>query len=269
MKDQFYIGYLEKMPERNKKPIRNVLILIGLGMLAMAVLFVTTQKVFEPGTYELGRLSEIEGVIVEKPFLHVRLTGQAHAGTNLISQSLPLMSFGKFGAEEDIEKIKERIKTESGKNLDQVIVKLNGTLDYRDGKSLFELSKKEESLVSYKEAPANMIAGLKAQTESLGPITMQGQIMDSKCFFGTMKPGRGKPHRACASLCISGGIPPLFFNTNAQGESIHCLLRDENGGMINQEVLPYVAEPVEISGELFRYDDWLVMEVNASGIKRL
>ena len=46
--------------------------------------------------------------------------------------------------------------------------------------------------------------------EDLGEATYAGEVLDSKCWFGAMQPGQGKPHKACAALCIHGGLPPVF-----------------------------------------------------------
>ena len=45
---------------------------------------------------------------------------------------------------------------------------------------------------------------------SLGVATLRGEIVDSKCYLGAMKPGDQKTHKACATLCIRGGIPPVL-----------------------------------------------------------
>ena len=85
-----------------------------------------------------------------------------------------------------------------------------------------------------------------------------------------MKPGEGKPHRSCAIRCISGGIPPVFKTENQAGETHYFLLRGPNGEAINEEVLDFVADQVQLCGELSRQDDWLVIRVDlGQGFLRL
>ena len=49
---------------------------------------------------------------------------------------------------------------------------------------------------------------MPAESVGGGPVTVSGEIVDSKCFLGVMVPGAGKTHKECASLCLRGGIPP-------------------------------------------------------------
>jgi hypothetical protein len=42
------------------------------------------------------------------------------------------------------------------------------------------------------------------------PLAFRGEIIDTKCFAGAMKPGTGKAHKSCAILCLRGGIPPAL-----------------------------------------------------------
>jgi hypothetical protein len=83
-----------------------------------------------------------------------------------------------------------------------------------------------------------------------------------------MKPGFGKTHRACAVRCISGGIPPIFVTRDESGEATVFLLTDSRGGPVNELVLPYVAEPVEIKGLLEVRGDMPVIKIDADGILR-
>ena len=106
--------------------------------------------------------------------------------------------------------------------------------------------------------------------QSLGEATLSGMIMDSKCFFGVMRPGRGKTHKACASLCIRGGIPASFWAQTRDGRELVLLLTDETGAAINvEEIIPFVADPVEAIGEIVRVGDLLQYRLNTSKLQRL
>ncbi len=99
----------------------------------------------------------------------------------------------------------------------------------------------------------------RAAEVSLGRMTLVGEIVDSKCHLGVMKPGRGKPHKACAIRCISGGIPPVLRVQDPAGRADYLLLVAPDGGSVNREVLEFVAQPIEISGEVVRQGDLLVL----------
>ncbi len=85
--------------------------------------------------------------------------------------------------------------------------------------------------------------------------TVVGEIVDTKCYLGAMKPGRGKPHRDCASLCIRGGIPAALLVRTADGERQLIHLVDLAGRPLGRELLDRVGQPVEVSGRLHRKDD--------------
>ena len=56
--------------------------------------------------------------------------------------------------------------------------------------------------------------------------------------------------RGLATLCISGGIPPTLLYRAADGSTGSCLLVDAGGGPLDQGAYPYIADPVEVTGEL-------------------
>jgi hypothetical protein len=97
-------------------------------------------------------------------------------------------------------------------------------------------------------------------------VVLVGQIVDSKCFFGVMKPGELAPHRACAVRCISGGIPPVLVVRDAEGSAAYYLLADEDGRAVNERVLDKIAVPVSVAGELVRHGDLLVLRARPEGI---
>jgi hypothetical protein len=94
-------------------------------------------------------------------------------------------------------------------------------------------------------------------------VTLAGEIVDSKCYLGVMNPGNGKVHRDCAARCISGGIPAAFVVKDAAGVSKTLVL--SNAGRL----LEFVAEPVEISGRLFRSNGMLKLRADPGSIRRL
>jgi hypothetical protein len=105
--------------------------------------------------------------------------------------------------------------------------------------------------------------------ESYGRARLAGQIMDSKCFFGVMRPGRGKTHKACAALCIRGGIPPSFWVRDGAGSESVLLMTDAAGGPLGEAILPLVADPVEAEGEIVRVGDLLQFRADAADYRRV
>jgi len=103
---------------------------------------------------------------------------------------------------------------------------------------------------------------------SLGAATYRGEILDSKCWFGAMRPGHGKPHKSCASLCIRGGIPPALFVTN-KAEQPGLMLLTENKTSFGMSILPFVGEPVAIAGEVLQWNNLLFLDSSTSAITRI
>jgi hypothetical protein len=74
--------------------------------------------------------------------------------------------------------------------------------------------------------------------------------------------------------CISGGAPPLFVVRAAAGASLPesvalFWLRGVNGGPIGDRILDFVAEPVEVEGEVTRSAEELVFTIDPSRIRRI
>jgi len=250
--NDFYIGYLEKAPRRNVRFSRNVLLLLLVGMAILALIIVKFQIGFSSSTYELGSLTEVDGVLTINPVPMLTLDDK---------ESVLLIGYGKFGAGGAIrEAIGEYF--DGGRSYR---VKLSGSLVYHDGRSLMELTKGAMSVLEWKEMET--ASHLTGATDT---ITLRGEIIDPKCYFGVMKPGEGKPHRSCAIRCISGGIPPVLKVSSTSGHNSYFILRGENGRAINELVLDYVAEPVEIQGSILKFSNWMILYIDESiGIRRL
>jgi len=99
--------------------------------------------------------------------------------------------------------------------------------------------------------------------EALGAADLSGEIVDSKCFLGVMKPGAGLTHKACAELCLRGGIPPILVTTGAAGEQTGYLLARADGGSAAVELAEFAADPVRVAGQLQRQGGLLVLRVDA------
>ena len=105
--------------------------------------------------------------------------------------------------------------------------------------------------------------------EALGPVDLKGQIMDSKCWFGAMRPGEGKVHKACAALCIRSGLPPAFFVRSLRAQKQLLVMTDEQGAPLSQAILPYVADRLQLRGEVTRRGDLLMLKTAVDQFERL
>ena len=98
-------------------------------------------------------------------------------------------------------------------------------------------------------------------------MTLQGEIIDPKCYFGVMKTGKWKIHRSCAVRCISGGIPLVLATTDKNNISQYFLLTDLKGSPINNDILPYIGKTSKIKGVLEKMEDWYILNIDVNTIK--
>lgn len=250
-REEFYVGYRERAPEGLARFLRRVVLVLAIGGAGLAAALVTLQDRFDPGAFEFGVVREYEGVIEEAPVPLLRVETPVEVGGAAVSRFL-LVGFGKHGAARQVE------------GLDGRTVRLSGSLIHREGEAMLELVDG-----SVRPLPLGAEKASEIVAADLGRRTLRGEIVDSKCFLGVMKPGRGKPHRACAARCISGGIPPVLRVETPEGDFRHFLLTDEAGGPVNDRVLGFVAEPIEITGEVRRRGDLLILAADPAGYERL
>ncbi len=261
MKDDFYIGWQDKSPKSHAKVIQLFIGLLLVVVPLTAFLLVKHQKNFSTSNFEFGKTTEIEGILVKKPVPMLRLEGGITADGKMSYQNILLVAFGKRGAKGDIM----AMESQKG-DLEGQLVRLKGTLIYGDGKTLLELTEGKEALLEVKKN--DKVA--PPIEEKYGVKTLEGEIIDPKCYFGVMKPGEGKIHKSCAIRCISGGIPPVLKMKDAASNHSYALIVGSKGEAINDKVLDYVASPIEISGELSKIDDWLLLKVDVNkGFKLL
>ena len=259
-KEEFYIGYLDQAPEGVGRFVKLRVGLMLLLAVLVAGLLTAAQSPFAIAFFDFGAPKAYEGIVrlVPHPVLEVERPGVVAAGEAKTSRYL-LVGFGKAGADAEIDGL-----------VDQR-VRLEGTPIYRDGQTMLEIvpgSVAAADIVS-NTTGSNLVAPPAESGVSLGDYTFEGEIVDSKCYLGVMKPGETKPHRACATLCIRGGIPPLLLVRGDDPPAAQLLLVGQGGEAINDAVLDYVAEPVSIRGELVRMGDLYLLRADPSTIRRL
>ncbi len=248
---EMYVGYQKAAPPALARFTRRAvaLLLASVALFAAATAF--DQGPFSASVFEFGVEREFEGILVETPFPMLRIDrSKLPKGAPDFPDYL-LVSFGKHGAQGEALGF-------AGQP-----VRLRGSLIHGSQGAMIELV---PGSISGLASTANVAR--KADGEALGEVTLRGEIVDSKCFLGVMKPGRGKTHRGCASLCIRGGIPPALL---VRGETVAgarlILLVDTEGRPLDERMLGWVAQPIELTGHARRYGDLVVLATDPATFK--
>lgn len=244
----FFVGYQPEMPRDLGSYLRPriaaLLVLVGLLAAGLAL----SQQPYGASTFEFGVETELEGRLEVEPVPLLVVERPAGGG-----QSLYLLTvFGKRDARPVVEPHEGRR------------VRLRGALIHRDDQVMVEVVPDSIELLEGAASPGREVL-------ALGEVTLEGEVVDSKCFLGVMNPGSTKPHRACATLCIRGGVPPVLLVRDEAGGARYLLLTDAEGGALNEWLVEQqlVAEPVRVRGQLERRGSLEVLRVEGAGIERL
>jgi hypothetical protein len=100
----------------------------------------------------------------------------------------------------------------------------------------------------------------------LGPSDLTGELVDTKCFFGAMRPATGKIHRGCAVRCLSGGVPPGILIRDGSGNAFVVMLTGQPGEQLEYNV-QWAARMIEASGDLEMYQGTLVLRADTVQLK--
>lgn len=242
-RDELYVGYLPAAPPGIAGLVRRAIGALLSTAALVAVLVAAAQGPVAPGTFEFGVVRRFAGTLEGGAHPVLRVDGPDGTTRYLLS------AFGKHGADAEVAALVGRR------------VSLEGSLIDRDGLRMIEV---REGSVTPDGDPA-----ASPPDVALGRLTLVGEIVDSKCHLGVMKPGDGKPHRDCAVRCISGGIPPLLWARDERGGEVHALLVGRGGRPIGRELLDRIGEPVEASGEAIRRGGLVILEVEPADVRRL
>lgn len=97
----------------------------------------------------------------------------------------------------------------------------------------------------------------------IGRWRLTGETCDGKCYAGARRPESGLAHKACANLCFTGGVPPVFVTTFPVEGQNFLLMAGADGGPLPRELLDQTAVLVELKGEVEQRDDLLIFKVEA------
>lgn len=246
--DEMYVGYLP-VPTRQRRFLLRV-VPAGLAILGAGVaLWALSQP--SPGTavWEDAQPVRLRGVVVAKPY-PILFTTDASGQT----QAVLLVEVGKHGSASRAAPLNQRAATVSGWPL------------HRDGRRMLELEPADDAVAPDPDPSALTVA---PAPNPVGPVTLRGEIVDSKCYLGAMKPGEGKTHKECATLCVRGGIPPMLVTRHDDGTRGYYLLQGPNAEPLDPAIYPLIADPVEVQADLSVWGGVNVLTVKPGSVRRL
>jgi nitrite reductase/ring-hydroxylating ferredoxin subunit len=256
VQENFYIGWLGNIDIPTSKALKGFVFPATLIGFLFLISFTFSQNKIANSAYRSGEIAEYTGIVNNTPFPHILFTKSKDVFGNPKKEVLPLVNAWKFGADTLISKWCKKNSNCSAT--------IKGTIISRDGISAMELSDEENSF-----SPSNNPSiSIQSSLKLIGQVSLKGEIIDPKCYLGAMNPGEGKPHRSCAIRCISGGIMPMvtYLENN---EKKYAVILGIHGEKINSKILDFVAEPVQIGGTLYQYENWNCLYINTQNIKRL
>ena len=219
--DSFFIGWSDQLAA----PTRRQVLAAGLGLVAaggaLGAGLGAMAPAPGPGLWDQGRSVAMTGTMYPEPYLHLLV--QKPGGDRR-----PVFLVGPD---------KNRLSVDPALLLTAVAV--HGTMIERGEHAMMAVGEIRPDPISEQIRPP--------AEQEMGSVLLTGEILDAKCWFGAMRPGHGKTHKACAALCARGGLPLAFAELDrcADGEAGYLFLNEE-GRAHGREIVPLVADPVII-----------------------
>lgn len=240
-KKEFYIGWQSKMAPELARWLRSALIPAAVGIPLLTAVIVWFQNPVDRGNFEFGVVKTFEGVLYETPIPRLRLDAGDGKSVDHV-----LVGAGKFGPGKII----------AGAHGHRV--RFNGSLIIREPLRLIELNQPDTFTILDKNA-----APLPAPAVSpLGDGKFTGELVDTKCWSGVMRPATGKVHRACAIRCLSGGVPPGLLVRNRDDDGVVILLAGADGGKLVYDV-QLAGTFINVEGSLELHGETPVLRVRS------
>jgi len=240
MSDEFYVGYLPGPRPLTRRFVARVALALGAVLTLAVALLAACQAPVGDGRFEFGEWRDFEGILFEDPvpFLH-RIGGDPSgtAGSDLLVVGLGKQGLPAFARGHDGRRVSFR-----------------GTLIENRGRRMVELSDPASFRVLDEERrPRPPVA-------ELGRVSLAGELVDTKCYLGVMRPATGKVHRACAARCLSGGVPPGLL-VREGGEAARVILLAGSDGSPWRVTPDWAARRLSVSGSMRLVGDLPVLTV--------
>lgn len=269
--DDFFVGY-KPMPNKERRFLLAAIPLVIAGIGGLGALIATNQK--KPDAAIWGRREvSIQGKLVKSPYPYLMVPNRYSA---VGYDTVFLVKLGKYGSQEMV------------KDLDAENVKVTGKiLSRHDTRHNYLME-----ITSATGIRGKLPVAVNPPSD-LGSYRIRGRILDSKCHFGVMQPSSGMTHKSCASLCVRGGIPPMFVpqstklnrliiarNLDTVGDTVGDAVKDAVGNAVAvaddksiysakdvKALLPYMLDLIEAEGQLSLVHNHYEFAINPASVK--
>ncbi|WP_187428886.1 hypothetical protein ROLI_016580 [Roseobacter fucihabitans] len=245
----FFVGYLP-VPQALRGLLLAICVLLVSGFAGFGLALGVAQD--DPGEgafrFDYGRQT-VTGVIELTPYPLLRVT----QGNERIKPGHTLMLAGGGKNNVDSRAIP----------LEGQLAQASGVILERGDLDMMQLRGGRGGLDAAEGAAPQM------EVDQLGRWKLAGEICDGKCLAGAMRPGRGLAHKACANLCLLGGVPPVFVSTRPVEGSQFLLITGPDGERLPEKAYDYVAQFISLEGDVERRGDLLVLRMDPDTLEVL
>jgi hypothetical protein len=228
----FFVGW----SGRSAIPLLRFLALILLTLLAGfgALAFALGVIVDDPGGGNFTGDKAITGVLIADPYPMIVTDTDHH--------TILLSGGGKHGVQEQ------------ARLLDGRHVRATGAGVKRGDRDLLLVDQLQP-------APGDVAPPVR---QPLGTWRLTGELCDGKCSLGVMRPGDKPAHKACANVCLIGGVPPVYITTTPVFGARYVLMGDLQNHALPDALRDYVAVTTRMDGTLERIGDALVFDTDVT-----
>lgn len=249
-KNDFFIGWSDDTPQVDRRFFMGAGFALVGSTVAGAGLLASNQRAAGSGKWAMGEIRDWSGIATSEPYPMLRT-----ADLDGTPRTVLLGCQGKCGVGAKIGVLAGQSVTVKGSLIQRGAYAMIAVIDGIDWISATATPEQPPGL----EFPA---------ITPISDIKLRGEILDTKCWFGAMRPSEGKVHKSCASLCIKSGLPPAFYVKDPQDQSALMIMTDR-GMAHSDDLLPFVADPVEITATAQRWGNLLLLDGPVSQIRRL
>jgi DMSO/TMAO reductase YedYZ heme-binding membrane subunit/nitrite reductase/ring-hydroxylating ferredoxin subunit len=240
-KTDFFIGWQSKLGPVLARSMRRATIALAVLVPVVVGAAVWFQQPIDRGSFEYGVEKQFEGVLYERPIPRLRLATAEGQQMDYV-----LVGSGKFGPPAII----------AGAHGHRV--RFTGSLIVREPLHMIELNRPETFTVLDRDTPP----AAESASSRLGEGRFVGELVDTKCFFGVMRPATGKVHRGCAIRCLSGGVPPGLLVHDRNGDGVVFLLASPDDAPLQYDI-ELAGTLIEVEGLLELHGDSPVLRARS------